>query len=58
MFVLADRNAHDFAAFFEVLIQLLLVCAKIYIFYENATRVWIIFEGLIWVLAFVVCVWL
>jgi hypothetical protein len=58
VFVLADGNAHNFAAFFKVLIQLLLICAKIYIFYEDATRVWIVFEGLIWVLDFVVCVWL
>lgn len=58
MFIFENRNAHDFTAFFEVLIQLLLVCAEIYIFDENATRVWIVFEGLIWILAFVVCVWL
>jgi hypothetical protein len=58
VFVLADGDAHDFAAFFEVLGELLLICAEIYISYENATRVWVVFETLILGLSVVMCVWL
>jgi len=58
VFVLPDSNAHNFTAFFEVLIQLQLICTKIYIFNENATRIWIVFKCLIYVLAFMMRVWL
>lgn len=43
VFVFSNCHAHDFAALFEVLNQLLLVRAKVNIFNKDTARIWVVF---------------
>jgi hypothetical protein len=57
VFILTDRHAHDFTAFFKVFDQLLLVSPEVNIFNKHTAGVGVIFERLV-VLAVVEGVWL